>query len=42
VGLQTINEGIFKFLVKLNGNNANGIYLRGFMVTISTEYAAHE
>jgi len=26
VGLQTTNEGVFKPLVKLNGNNANGIY----------------
>jgi len=26
VGLQTTNERIFKSLVKLNGNNANGIY----------------
>jgi len=26
VGLQTTSERIFKPLVKLNGNNANGIY----------------
>jgi len=26
VGLQTTNEGVFKPLVKLSGNNANGIY----------------
>jgi len=42
MGLQTINERIFKSLVKLNGNNANGIYLHGFMAAISTEYATHE
>jgi len=26
VGLQTMNKGVFKPLVKLSGNNANGIY----------------
>jgi len=26
VGLQTTNEGVFKPLVKLSRNNANGIY----------------
>jgi len=26
VGLQTTNEGVFKLLIKLSGNNANGIY----------------
>jgi len=33
VGLQTTNEGVFKPLVKLSGNNANGIYFDANIIT---------